>query len=140
MLFYPIRGEPDLLPLVEKYKNLKEFYLPKVYGERILPARFSDLSGLRRGAFGIPEPGGDISKPEELELILVPGVLFDEEGFRIGFGGGYYDRFLRGLSVPKVGVAFSFQVVRSLPREPWDVPVDILITENITRRLRDGRS
>lgn len=68
----------------------------------------------------------------EIELVITPGVIFDEEGYRIGYGAGFYDRFFSQLSptVPKVAIAFSLQQTDTLPRDEFDIPVDKLITEN----------
>jgi len=59
----------------------------------------------------------------------VPGVLFDKVGYRIGYGKGYYDRLLTKLGGIKVGVCYQFQVVEELPRDSWDKPVDLVVTE-----------
>lgn len=77
-------------------------------------------------------------KPEETEkltkrnidLLVVPGLLFDRDGYRIGFGGGYYDRFLTDFPNRKLALASSKQIVEKLPTEPFDIPVDAIITES----------
>jgi len=111
--------------------------LPKVAGEELELLYVEDLSSLERGAYGIPEPsGGQKASPEEIEFAAVPGVAFDREGYRLGFGKGYYDRLLKKISAPKVGVAYSFQVIDYVPRDEWDEPVDLIVTEEgIIRRL-----
>jgi len=139
--FYPVKGEPDLLPLLKKALKEKRVLLPKVEGEEIKLYRVGRLEELKRGAFGIPEPeGGEEVPPEEVELFLVPGLLFDGEGYRLGFGRGYYDRLLGRSGGLKVGVAYEFQVVDRLPRERWDAPVDLLVTERRIRRFTHGRT
>lgn len=68
--------------------------------------------------------------PEKLDLVIIPGVAFDENGHRIGYGYGYYDRFLKKVKkVKKVGLAFELQLVDKIPEEWHDVPVDIVVTE-----------
>ena len=69
-------------------------------------------------------------KPESLDLVLVPGVAFDWKGERLGFGKGYYDRFLTKTSALLVGVAFSAQVIPDVPTESHDVSMNALLTEN----------
>lgn len=91
---------------------------------------------LQTGAYGIPEPvveasgGGRAAEPPG--LIVMPGVAFDREGYRLGMGGGYYDRFLarpENRACPRIGFAYAFQIVDRLPRESWDMPVHALCTE-----------
>ena len=97
-----------------------------------------EICDLRRdlhpGYKGIPEPSEDASRQvleNELGLIIAPGLAFDKRGYRIGYGKGFYDRFLFGLSqkVPAVGLAFDFQVVPTLPVSPGDFPLDLIITD-----------
>lgn len=84
------------------------------------------------GFKGIREPKYNkerIITPEEVDLVLVPGVVFDERGYRIGYGGGYYDRFLRGTDACKVGLAFELQI-HHVPEEEYDIKMDYIITED----------
>lgn len=88
------------------------------------------LDDVIQGAHGIAEPlGNHVILPEEIDLILVPGLAFDREGYRLGYGGGYYDRYLiktRGISV---GLAFSDCCTAVLPRNTYDLPVSRVLTE-----------
>lgn len=89
---------------------------------------------LEPGAFGIPEPKSDCRQfidPEGIDLIIVPGLAFDLQKQRIGYGGGFYDRYLRktGENCCKAGVAFETQISVKLPVEGHDLPVDIVVTE-----------
>ena len=86
------------------------------------------------GYCGIREPKPDPADParqREIELVLVPAVAFDRHGRRIGYGGGYYDRFLAGMAenVLKIGLAFACQLVPALPHEGHDISVDLIVTE-----------
>ncbi|MCL6559079.1 MAG: 5-formyltetrahydrofolate cyclo-ligase [Firmicutes bacterium] len=95
---------------------------------------------LETGAYGIqePKPFCPVAVPEELDLILVPGIAFDPQGFRLGSGEGYYDRFLpraRGISV---GLAYSFQLQDTVFPEAHDWPVDFVITEDMTIETAAG--
>jgi 5-formyltetrahydrofolate cyclo-ligase len=88
------------------------------------------------GAYGILEPGGaKIVPPAALGLIVVPGVAFDLAGHRLGYGKGYYDRFLLGGRGHLVGLCFDFQLVTKLPAEVHDVRMDMLVTDERTLRL-----
>ncbi len=138
LLYYPIKGEPDLTPLF--YAIISEgrrLILPKVSGNDMRLITVEDPSQLRKGAYGIPEPSsGQETEPSDVDLAVVPGIAFDRKGYRVGFGKGYYDRLLKKVSAPKVGVAYSFQVLESVPRDEWDEPVDVVVTENeVIRRL-----
>ncbi len=103
--------------------------------KRITPSLLIDYeSDLERGVFGIPEPRAECVRSlpvGNIEIVLVPGVVFDVCGGRLGFGGGYYDEFLAGLSsgTERWGLAFEFQVVEKLPLTDRDVPVEKIITE-----------
>ncbi|WP_457677712.1 5-formyltetrahydrofolate cyclo-ligase [Thermovibrio sp.] len=137
LLFYPIKGEPNLLPLVEKLiEKGKEVSFPKVVGKEIVPFKVSSLKELSRGKFGIPEPPPfKERRVREVDLVIVPGIAFDERGYRIGYGGGFYDRLLEKLPVKsKIGVCFDFQLLSKIPNQPFDIPVDVVITEKRVRR------
>ena len=89
---------------------------------------------LAKGCYGILEPVKDSARrvpPEDLDMVIVPGVAFDLKKNRIGYGGGYYDRFLRKtrFNCVKVGLAFEAQIVAEIPACENDVPMDIIITE-----------
>ena len=84
------------------------------------------------GYFGIREPKRDVLKPftkKEIDLVAVPAVAFDGRGHRVGYGGGYYDRFLADMDVPKIGLAFSCQLVPEVPSDSFDQPVQGIVTE-----------
>ena len=85
--------------------------------------------------FGIAEPPASNPhiQPEDIDAVLAPLVAFDDQGHRLGMGGGYYDRFLPRLNAgtPLIGVAFACQQYEQpLPREAWDVPLHAVVTEN----------
>lgn len=102
----------------------------------IIPYEITNLSkDLSRSTFGIMEPKHDILKKasiEDIDFIIVPGVVFDEHCNRIGFGAGYYDRFLpkRAKKTFTIGIAYDYQVIRNIPTGVYDVPLDLIITEN----------
>jgi 5-formyltetrahydrofolate cyclo-ligase len=119
--------------------------LPRVVAKRQGRMRFYDLAGgVRRGAFGIPEPAGTQYRPaRSLDLVFVPLVGFDPQGNRMGMGRGFYDicfahrRMLRHWRRPLlVGVAYEAQCVPSLPLSTHDVPMDAIVTESSLRRIR----
>ncbi len=118
--------------------------LSKVEGRNLIPLLLTDYGELVPGAYGILEPGEKGRQPvplENLELIIVPGVAFDHQGQRLGFGGGFYDNFLGKVPahVPRLGLAFELQMVEELPVGENDVPVNGTITEGRIY-LRDKHS
>ncbi len=143
--YMPTRGEIDLLPIWKRAVSLgKNYALPvTVTGVREGQMIFRRLSGytpheLTSARFGLSEPAPNCPTlpPRDLEgaLILVPGLAFDDGGYRIGYGGGYYDRFLSslaaaGISVTTVGLVFSACRTSALPHEAHDRPVDYIIDE-----------
>jgi len=89
---------------------------------------------LEVGTYGILEPKVAKSKQvdlDNLDIIILPGSVFDVSGYRLGYGGGYYDRFLQiiGSRAKTVGLAYEFQIVDEVPKEPHDIPVDWIVTE-----------
>jgi len=131
MIYYPLKGEVDLLDMVRKAE--KNFYFPKIKGKNLVPYLIKDLEkDFEKGKFGVKEPIEERCervKEEDLDLIIVPGLAFDYQKNRLGRGAGFYDRFLKKIKKTKVGVAFDFQVVKNLPYLSHDEKVDILVTE-----------
>ena len=110
-------------------------YAPSVAGERDLQHyQLTSLDSVRRGPLHTmePVPNGEAVSPQ-FDIILVPGIAFDRDGNRMGFGKGFYDRFLMEGSGIKIGICYDFQLIDKIPISEYDVPVDIVITEeNIT--------
>jgi len=130
LLYYPYKNEVDTRPIIKALLQQGKYtvLLPKVSGDRIVPIKVSSLNNLKKGYAGILEPSGEETDPKGIDIIVVPAVAFDRKGYRLGYGGGFYDRFLKNSPALKVGVAFDFQVVDSLPTEEHDIPVDLIIT------------
>jgi 5-formyltetrahydrofolate cyclo-ligase len=135
LMYYSVRREVMTLALIEKMlASGKRVALPICTAERNLEAKA--ITGLDKvvetGKFGLKEPVNQAPRVAvtELDLVVVPGVAFDETGHRLGHGMGYYDRFLRqaGLQAAKVGLAYDFQVVPNLPADQWDVKMNALLT------------
>jgi len=111
----------------------KSVYVPKIIGKgEMIAVKIKSLDELQEGHFGILEPISDEAiEPQNLDIVIVPGVAFDRRGYRIGYGGGYYDRFLKKLSIKtvKIAFAFEFQILDTLPQEEHDILMDIIISE-----------
>ncbi|MCD5402084.1 5-formyltetrahydrofolate cyclo-ligase [candidate division NPL-UPA2 bacterium] len=120
----------------ESLKMGKRVAVPisKVKERDLIPSLLTAYGELVPGAYGILEPGEECRQPvplESLELIIVPGVAFDRQGNRLGFGGGFYDNFLGKVpaNIPRLGLAFELQLVEELPGGENDIPVDGIVTE-----------
>jgi len=90
-------------------------------------------SELEIGYGNILEPKAETNKKvnkSEIDLLIVPGIVFDKYGYRIGFGGGYYDRFLTDFNQATVSIASNQQIIERIPIQPYDIPVDFLVTED----------
>ncbi|MDE6667804.1 MAG: 5-formyltetrahydrofolate cyclo-ligase [Clostridia bacterium] len=102
----------------------KEVFLPRVEGENIVPVPFGQTV---KGVFGIEEPVGQ-AYVGDIEVTVVPLLAVNEGGYRIGYGKGFYDRYLKNRKTRKVGLGYSFQIENFI-REDWDEPLDEFLTE-----------
>jgi 5-formyltetrahydrofolate cyclo-ligase len=135
--YFSTQQEVDLSSLwIEpiNYQDKKIFGFPICEGKQLLWRAWKLGDALVSGAFGILEPdrSGPIILPEQVDLMLVPWVGCDRSGYRLGYGGGFYDRLLADAawrSVPTIGIGFGFGVVEALPKEPWDLPLDRICTD-----------
>lgn len=132
MFFVSFNSEVYTHDMIRKALKTKIVIIPKVVHKEIEPSVIIDLDNLLpSGKFGILEPI-EIMKIayKNIDLVLVPGIAFDRGGHRIGYGYGYYDKFLRKVpKAAKIGLCFDFQVVDRIPKEEHDVPVDLIVTE-----------
>lgn len=119
--------EVRTLPILRQaLRDGKRVAVPKCYGEEMRFIWLDDLSAVAKNAMGIPEPmaDGPVAQ-DETALVLMPGVAFDRAGNRIGYGGGYYDKFLaREGNHPTLALCYAFQMVEHLEAEEFDIPVD----------------
>ncbi len=130
--FYGTAREPDTRPVLELALAMgKALYLPRVTGPgRMEAVRVRALDKLAPGAWGIPEPPGPAPVPTaELDLILLPCLAAAPGGTRLGWGGGYYDRFLDGRAVPAAVLCPEALIAPFLPAEPHDAPAGWIVTE-----------
>jgi len=137
LAFYPIGSEPDILPALKDASST--IALPKC-SPATSEMKFyrADWATLTPGAHGIPEP---LDEPDlridsaELQhtLCLVPGLAFDRAGYRLGYGKGYYDRFLARHAPATLGICYEALLTDRLPRGAYDAPVRRIITENNLR-------
>lgn len=151
--FSPVQGEVDVSRVNVYAGGKKELYLPAVLplrdkphtnpfgmlrGEekgaalKIRAVRYYQTDKLVSGLFNIPVPPANNPEinMEEIDLVFVPGIVFDGLGWRIGFGGGFYDDFLKDCGAVKAGLCFQMQVVENVPHDFRDVRMDFIITED----------
>lgn len=136
-VFMSFRDEVETPHLIDLMRVMgKRVYLPIVDNEtnELLLSLFHGYDELEESALGVLEPRRNPSRikgPEVLDFILVPGLLFSKNGYRVGYGGGYYDRLLTKLSpeIPRVGICFEEQVVDYVPTEPFDEKLDAVVTD-----------
>lgn len=132
MAYIACRGELSLAPAIEDVlKQGKTLLLPRCDAPGVMTARrVGSLKELVPGAYGLLEPAEDseIIAPQQIDLILVPGVAFDRSGGRIGQGGGYYDRFLPGAGALRVGVCHDFALLERVPALAHDMRMDRILT------------
>ena len=137
MLFWSFGSEVPTYPLIERlHERGVAVALPRIEGADLVPIPYVPGDPTTTTSFGAEEPvGGMRLDPSSIEVVAVPGVAFDRQGRRIGYGGGYYDRFLRGMPAFTVGLGFGLQVLdEDLPGGGFDVPVDAIVSEGETIR------
>ena len=122
------------------YEEGKQVGLPKCQAEGIMEF-YSYTGELKEGMYRIPEPTGtDVIYPQEKDVMIVPGLSFDKRGYRLGQGGGYYDRYLSKHACICVGLCRELYLMKELPVMWNDLPVDYVITENAVYNCKNGAS
>lgn len=124
-------GEVGTDFLIKKIIGKKKVVVPAVRGKRMHLHELENAKDFKVGCFGIREPKNcpRKAKIDSIDIVIVPGIAFDKTGHRIGFGGGYFDRFLKKLRSTTIGLAYEFQIIDKVPAHKYDVPVDFIITE-----------
>ena len=132
-LYLSVNQEVRTGPIIDRARrDGKRVAVPRVDGDAMRFFWLTDDSALVSGVMGIPEPSGDGPEADEPSaLIVVPGLAFDAQGFRVGYGGGYYDRYLASHpGHPLLALCYDFQFFDGVPAEDCDVPVDRVITDS----------
>ena len=128
--YLPYNQEVRTVPMLERaLREGKRVAVPKVYGEEMRFIYLTDLTKVAKGYSGIPEPIEDGPVAEDPRaLVLMPGLAFDPRGHRIGYGGGFYDKFLaREPEPPTIALCYDFQLLPELETEEYDIPVDTVL-------------
>jgi 5-formyltetrahydrofolate cyclo-ligase len=138
LAYQSCRQEPDLSYLFT-HAN-KQWGLPRCIDKDLLWHSWQPSEALIAGNYGILEPSSELARltPDRVDLMLVPTVAIDRGGYRLGYGGGYYDRLRADplwQKIPTISIVFDFGYVETLPIDPWDVPLDAVCTELGVREL-----
>ena len=133
LAFMPMKDEVDILPAIEKlYEMGKDIVLPVVVNDTdMMLKKFEGTASLTEGRYGIKEPAGQpFTRHSEIDVAIVPGMAFDDNGNRLGRGKGYYDRFLCRLpNIYKIGVCFPFQLIDTVPTTPTDIVMNEIVCQ-----------
>ena len=133
LAYYPVRNEINIIPVIEAaLKSNIKVALPLTYGNGIMKFGYiHSINGLDTGKYGIPEPckNSELFIGSRSPLCIVPALSYDSYGFRLGYGGGYYDRFLSDFKGQTIGAVYSDFLSNMLPHDRNDIPISTLITE-----------
>lgn len=137
--YYSVGREIDTHALIDKAKkDGKQVFIPAIISKGIMEFReYTGLNNLQMGKMNIPEPpeSAETAAPELSDIIIVPGLAFDPSGARLGYGGGYYDRYLAYSNVFSIGLCRDLMLLSELPVESHDISVQCVLTE--TKSTRD---
>ncbi len=143
-IFASFGSEVDTHRIIEDLLSSgRSVCIPRIVGKHLMEAvRIGSLEELKPNKFGILEPvAGEVIAPQGIDLVVVPGLAFDRRGYRIGYGGGFYDTFMSKIpGVDKIALAYDLQLIERIDNEDWDIRVDTLITESTTfhfKRIRE---
>lgn len=128
--YLPYNQEVRTVPMLEQaMRDGKRVAVPKCYGDEMRFIYMEDLSQVEKGYANIPEPIADDPVADDpTALVLMPGMAFTTDGKRMGYGGGFYDKFLAAEpNHPTVALCYAFQMVEDLPTEDYDIPVDCVL-------------
>lgn len=132
MLYSSIKSEVRTKNiLIKALEDFKIVALPKTLDMgNMIACIVKDINELKIGAYNILEPNNcSILNKDSIDIVFVPGVAFDYKGYRLGYGAGYYDRFLKDYNGIKIGVCYSFQLINDVFPDKHDIKMDYLVTE-----------
>ena len=129
--YYPIGSEVLTQGLMLKILSQgKDVLLPKVIGEELEFRKIKDMNSLEKGSFDIMEPKDNCQKSEQMDIVIVPTVGISPDGSRLGYGHGYYDRFLAKTDAVSIALTYEKQIVKSVPSNQNDVKINWIVTED----------
>jgi len=129
--YFPIGSEILTQDIIQElFSNGKDVFLPKVIGEKMEFRKITDFSSLEKGSFDIMEPKENCQIENSLDVILVPTVGISPTGVRLGYGFGFYDRFLAEHKTTTISLTLEKQIVKNIPKSEHDIVIDWIITED----------
>ncbi len=131
MCYWAMKDEVQTKDFILKWHKEKQFVLPVVEGDFLKLRKFEGIENMQSStSYNIQEPtGAYFEEPEAIDLVIVPGIAFDKQMNRMGRGKAYYDKFLRNLTVKKIGICYSVQLFDEIPHEDTDIKMDKVYTE-----------
>ncbi len=127
-IYKDFRGEVQTAPFIDYFSKLgAKISYPLIDGDNMLAVMPTD-NEFTANPFGVKEPSEYVII-DDIDVAIIPLLACDKDKNRIGFGKGYYDRFLSKHKCLKIGICYDFQVLESVPKNKWDVPLDIIITD-----------
>ncbi len=129
--YYSIGSEVQTRPIIEEIlSQKKQVSLPKITDDTLVFRLVKDFTKLEKGSFGVMEPKDDWPEEKSFDVIIIPAVGLANNGVRLGYGHGYYDKFLADKSVTKIALTYSKQIIKSIPYSDHDIKMDWIISEN----------
>ena len=131
LVYKSLKGEVSTENFIEKYIDSKKLFCPCIIENNMIFRQISPNTQYIKSNFGIDEPIGEhFSDYSKIDLVIVPGIAFDIYKNRLGFGKGYYDKFLKNIKAPKLGICFDYQLLEKIPITENDIKMDYIISEN----------
>ena len=129
--YYPVGSEIFTQDIIQELLSQgKQVFLPKVVGEKMEFRKITSFSNLEKGSFDIMEPKDDCPVDNDLDVILVPTVGISPIGVRLGYGHGFYDRFLAENKITTISLTLEKQIIKNIPKSEHDVLIDWIVTED----------
>ena len=131
-LYYSMRSEVDTKELIKESLLLgKRIYLPKIINDKKMKfILINENTEYQKNSFGVMEPiSGEVGS--NFDLMVIPGLAFDKDNNRLGYGRGYYDNYLKNIDTYKIGICFQEQLTTSLPVEKNDIKMNLIITDEV---------
>lgn len=127
-IYNSFKNEVSTKELIQNLYKKKNVFLPKVENDKMIAIQLKENTILQKNSFGIEEPFGS---PTDINnfICIMPLLAVDEKGNRLGFGKGYYDKFLQDKQCIKIGLCYDFQIIKSIPCMEHDIPLDLIISE-----------
>ncbi len=129
--YYSIGSEVRTQDILQEILNAgKELALPKVVKNDLVFKKISGFSDLEQGNFSVMEPKDKCESIKNLDVVIVPSIALTRDGFRLGYGFGYFDRFLHSKKLKTISLSYAKQIVKSFPRNDHDIKINCIVTED----------